>query len=82
MHLILKLDNNFRKSIMICEITESVHNHFCEYLWHFLAVRLYSWYNSTEPADCKLIHDETVQLLYAELSQTRGAIRWHQFNGS
>ena len=36
MHLIFlflsKLDNNLRKSIMICEITDSVHNHFCEYL--------------------------------------------------
>ena len=28
----------------------------------------------------KLIH-ETVQQLHAELSQTRGAIRRHQFNG-
>ena len=38
MHLIIlkinksKLDNYFRKSIMICEITDSVHNHFYEYL--------------------------------------------------
>ena len=54
-----------------------VDNHFGEYLWHFLAVRLYSWHNSKEPADCKLIH-ETVQQLHTELSQTRDAIRWHQ----
>ena len=39
MHLIIilyfilsKLDINFRESMMICEITDSVHNHFCEYL--------------------------------------------------
>ena len=57
---------------MIC-----VDNHFGEYLGHFLVVRLYSWHNSKEPADCKLIH-ETVQQLHAELSQTRDAIRWHQ----
>ena len=60
---------------MICQIIDSVDNHFGEYLWHFLVVRLYSWYNSKEPADCKLIH-ETVQ--HAKLSQTRDAIRWHQ----
>ena len=28
--IISKLGNNFRKSIMICEITDSVHNHFCD----------------------------------------------------
>ena len=60
-----KSDNNFRKSIMICQITDSVNSH--------LAVRLYSWHNSKEPADCKLIH-ETVQQLHSELSQTRNAI--------
>ena len=60
---------------MICQIIDSVNNHFHEYLWHFLVVRLYSWHNSKEHADCKLIH-ETVQ--HAELSQTRDAIRWHQ----
>ena len=60
---------------MICQIIDSVDNQFGEYLWHFLVVRLYSWHNSKEPADCKLIH-ETVQ--HAELSQTRDAIRWHQ----
>ena len=62
---------------MICQIIDSVDNHFGEYLSHFLAVRLYSWHNSKEPADCKLIH-ETVQQLHAELSQTRDTIRWHQ----
>ena len=36
-------DDNFRKSIMICQIIDSVDNHFGEYLWHFLVVRLYSW---------------------------------------
>ena len=56
---------------MICQITDSSDNHFGEYFF----VRLYSWHNSKEPADCKLIH-ETVQ--HAELSQTRDAIRWHQ----
>ena len=60
---------------MICQIIDSVDNHFGEYLWHVLAVRLYSWHNSKELADGKLIH-ETVQ--HAELSQTRDAIRWHQ----
>ena len=60
---------------MICQIIDSVDNHFGEYLWHFLFIRLYSWHNSKEPANCKLIH-ETVQ--HAELSQTRDAIRWHQ----
>ena len=60
---------------MICQIIDSVDNHFGKYLSHFLAVRLYSWHNSKEPADCKLIH-ETVQ--HAKLSQTRDAIRWHQ----
>ena len=30
--IISKLDNNFRKSVMIREITDSVHNHFYEYL--------------------------------------------------
>ena len=59
---------------MICQIIDSVDNHFGEYLWHFLVVRLYSWHNSKEPADCKLIH-ETVQ--HAELCQTRDAIQWH-----
>ena len=78
---ISKSDNNFRKSVMICQIIDSVDNHYGEYLWQFLVVRLYSWHNSKEPADCKLIH-ETVQ--HAELSQTRDAIRyfcairWHQ----
>ena len=62
---------------MICQIIDSVDNHFGEYLWPFLAVRLYSWHNSKEPADCKLIH-ETVQQLHAELSQTRDVIQWHQ----
>ena len=79
------LPDNFRKSIMICQIIDSVDNHFGEYLQHFLPVRLYSWHNSKEPADCnsvhcKLIH-ETVQQLHAELSQTSqttDAIRWHQ----
>ena len=56
---------------MICQIIDSVDNQFGEYFF----VRLYSWYNSKEPADCKLRH-ETVQ--HAELSQTRDAIRWHQ----
>ena len=66
---------------MICQITDSVDDHFCEYLWHFLAVRLYSWHNSKKTADSKLIH-EIVQQLHAELSQTRDAIRRRQFNGS
>ena len=81
MYILSKSENSFRKSVVICEIINGVHNHFCEYLSHFLAVRLYSWHNSKEPADCKLIH-ETVQQLHAELNQSRGAIRWHQFNGS
>ena len=46
--------------MMICQIIDNVDYHFCEYLWQFLAVRLYSGLNSKEPADCKLIH-ETVQ---------------------
>ena len=50
---------------MICQIIDSVDNHFGEYL------RLYSWHNSKQPADCKLMH-ETVQQLHAELSQTGG----------
>ena len=58
---------------MIDQIIDSVNNHFCEYLSHFLAVRRYSWHNSKEPADCKLI-----QQLHDELSQTRDAIWWHQ----
>ena len=29
---ISKSDNNFRKSVMICQITDSVDNHFGEYL--------------------------------------------------
>ena len=62
---------------MICQIIDSVDNHSGEYLSHFLVVRLYSWHNSKEPADGKLIH-ETVQQMHAELSQTRDAIRWHQ----
>ena len=74
---ISKSDNNFRKSVMICQIIDGVDNHFCEYLWYFLAVRLYSWHNSKEPTNCKLIH-ETLQQLHAELSQTRDAIRWQQ----
>ena len=73
--IIFLSDNNFRKSVMIFQIIDSVDNHFGEYLWHFLVVRLYSWHNSKELADCKLIY-ETVQ--HAELSQTRDAIRWHQ----
>ena len=77
---ISKSDNNFRKSVMICQIIDSVDNHFGEYLWHFLVVRLYSWHNSKEPADCKLIH-ETVQ--HAELSQPEmrsGGIRLLNLN--
>ena len=73
-------DNNFRKSVMICQIIDSVDNHFGEYLWHFLVVHLYSWHNSKEPADCKLIH-ETVQ--HAELSQPEmrsGGIRLLNLN--
>ena len=69
------------ESVVICQIINGLHNNFCEYLSQFLAVRLYSWHNSKEPADCKLIH-ETVQQLHAKLSQSRGAIQWHQFNGS
>ena len=45
--------------------------------WNFLAVHLYSWQNSRESADCKPIR-ETFPALYAELGQTRDAIRWHQ----
>ena len=65
---------------MICQIIDSVDNHFGEYLWHFLVVRLYSWRNSKEPADCKLIH-ETVH--HAELSQPEmqyGGIRLLNLN--
>ena len=61
---------------MICQIIDSVDNHFGEYLGHFLVVSLYSWHNSEEPFDCKLTHETAVQ--HAELSQTRDAIRWHQ----
>ena len=90
---LVQSDNNFGKSVMICQIIDSVDNHFGEYLWHFLAVRLYSWHNSKEPADCKLIHEtvqhnskepadcklmQKLQQLHAELIQTRDAIRWHQ----
>ena len=38
MHLMIlyvyisKSYNNFRKSVMICEITDNVDNYFCEYL--------------------------------------------------
>ena len=65
---------------MICQIIDSVDNHFGEYLRHFLVVRLYSWHNSKEPADCKLIH-ETVQ--HTELSQPEmrsGGIRLLNLN--
>ena len=65
---------------MICQIIDSVDNHFGEYLWHFLVVRLYSWHNSKEPADCKLLH-ETVQ--HAELNQPEmrpGGIRLLNLN--
>ena len=30
--LLAKSDNNFRKSIMICQITDGVDNYFSEYL--------------------------------------------------
>ena len=47
---------------MICQIIDSVDNHFCEYLWYFLAVRLYSWHNNKEPANCKLIQEIVFRL--------------------
>ena len=31
-------DNDFRQSIMICRIIDTVDDHFCGYLWYFIFV--------------------------------------------
>ena len=54
---------------MICQITDSADDHFCQDLWHFLGVCLYTGHNGKEHADFKLIQKRV--LCPAELSRAR-----------
>ena len=54
---------------MIRQIIDSADDHFCQDLWHFLGVCLYTGHNGKEHADCKLIQKRV--LCPAELSRAR-----------